>query len=339
MHSNCRFFWHDSWVGTDWQRFWNFALVVGALVIGLGVAVPSPVGAQDAGAGLLPAPIGEPISDPQPEQPPDPDPVVDPIPDQPATAGVRDSVVRLYSAVFARNPDPDGQSYWVTKYVTGTSLPKIATLFIESPEWVSTYGEVANRRFVELLYNNVLDRQPDSGGWDYWAGLLDTGTPRSSVLLGFSESPEFVTATGTASPTPPPLPSIPANSGAGRRIVYSNSGQRIWMINADETIHNSYLVSGKKNDPVAGTYHVYSKSPKAWAGHAGITMEHMVRFAWGRRLSIGFHAIPHYGNGQPMQEVDELGTYQSAGCVRQRDDLALALYHWTPVGTLVMVLP
>ena len=132
---------------------------------------------------------------------------------------------------------------------------------------------------------------------------------------------------------------IPDNSGSGRRIVYSNSGQRVWIIEDGEQVVTSYLVSGKKDTPAAGTYSVYSKSPVAWATHDGITMEYMVRFAYGRRLAIGFHSIPKYGNGVPMQTPEQLGTYQSAGCVRQHVDQAKFLYDWADIGTKVVVLP
>jgi len=40
-----------------------------------------------------------------------------------------------------------------------------------------------------------------------------------------------------------------------------------------------------------------------------------------------------------MQTEEELGTFQSAGCVRQADAKAAALYQWTPVGTTVVVVP
>ena len=68
-------------------------------------------------------------------------------------------------------------------------------------------------------------------------------------------------------------------------------------------------------------------------------MTHMVRFAHGTRLSIGFHGIPRYANGQPMQTEAQLGTFRSSGCVRQADHKAEALYNWAPVGTTVVVLP
>lgn len=132
---------------------------------------------------------------------------------------------------------------------------------------------------------------------------------------------------------------VPADSGEGRRIVYSNSDQRVWLVEADGSVTDSYLVSGRKGVPAPGTYEVFSKSELASAGHDGITMSHMVRFAHGRSLAIGFHAIPNDGNGRPLQAEEELGEYRSAGCVRQSPGQAAALFEWAGVGTTVVVLP
>lgn len=160
---------------------------------------------------------------------------------------------------------------------------------------------------------------------------------RPELLLQFSESTEFVNKTGTIEPHPP-YPTVPADSGEGRRIVYANTGQRVWLIEHDGTVFDSYPVSGRRDTPSPGTYSVYSKSEKAWAGHDGITMDHMVRFARGRSLAIGFHSIPSYGSGRLLQDLDELGTYQSAGCVRQEAGKAELLYNWADIGTTVVVL-
>lgn len=157
--------------------------------------------------------------------------------------------------------------------------------------------------------------------------------PRWQVAMLLSRTMELSPVVPPARPFP-----SPPSAGQGMRIIYSNSQQRIWMINGNENIIDSYLVSGREGVPAPGTYTVYSKSPLAWS-HDGITMEHMVRFAYGRTASIGFHAIPHRANDEPMQTEEELGTFQSAGCVRQADTKAAALYQWTPVGTTVVVVP
>ena len=255
--------------------------------------------------------------------------------------GVRDSVVRLYEAAFDRSPDSGGLAFWVDRYVHGVSLDRIAEQFMASPEWEGRYGETDDGTFVGLVYANVLDRAPDPGGEVFWLGQLGIGMTRTELLLGFSESPEFVSKTGTAPPESPPrlFPDVPANSGSGRRIVYSDDAQRIWVIDASDVVVDSYLVSGRDNVPPKGNHRVFSKSPLAWAGHDGITMEHMVRLYHGGRLPIGFHSIPRYADGTPMQTVEQLGTYQSAGCIRQRDDQAEWLYHWVEIGDLVVVVP
>jgi L,D-transpeptidase catalytic domain len=128
------------------------------------------------------------------------------------------------------------------------------------------------------------------------------------------------------------------NVGVGRRIIYHNGQQRVWLIEADGNLAHTWPVSGRAGVPAAGTYSVFSKSIWTSAGHDGIYMTHMVRFARGASLSIGFHSIPRFADGTPLQSEDDLGTYQSAGCVRQADANAVTLYDWAPVGTPVIVL-
>ncbi|WP_460452246.1 DUF4214 domain-containing protein [Alsobacter sp. SYSU BS001988] len=53
-------------------------------------------------------------------------------------------------------------------------------------------------RWRERLYMNVLDRPGDTGGISFWTSLLDQGTTRGDVLLGFSESHENILKTASA---------------------------------------------------------------------------------------------------------------------------------------------
>lgn len=138
---------------------------------------------------------------------------------------------------------------------------------------------------------------------------------------------------GACQPSYPPLP---GGSGDGRRVVYSVGQQRVWWVEADGRVVNSYLVSGRRNIPKPGTYSVFSKSRHAWST-GGATMEYMIRFTWGSTLAIGFHSIPRDRNGRPLQSEAQLGTPLSSGCVRQRDADAAALWNWAPVGTKVVV--
>ncbi len=132
-------------------------------------------------------------------------------------------------------------------------------------------------------------------------------------------------------------PSLPPNSGAGRRIVYSNAQQRVWLVGESGVVEHTYLVSGRVGTPASGTYRIFSKSRYASSG--AVRMEYMMRFARGRRLAIGFHSIPVRRNGSLLQTLDQLGTHRSHGCVRQRIDQARLAWDWAPVGTTVVVTP
>jgi lipoprotein-anchoring transpeptidase ErfK/SrfK len=132
---------------------------------------------------------------------------------------------------------------------------------------------------------------------------------------------------------------LPANSGTGRRIVYSNSQMRVWLVEADGSVSNTHRVSGKRFVPGPGTYFVYSKSRFTFAVHnPAIKWEYMVRFAHTvRGGQIGFHAIP-FNNGRAMQTEAQLGEALSSGCVRQAKSDAILVWNWAPVGTKVVVL-
>jgi hypothetical protein len=44
---------------------------------------------------------------------------------------------------------------------------------------------------VQLLYRNVLDREGEPGGIDFWTNSLDSGlATRTDVVIAFSESLE-----------------------------------------------------------------------------------------------------------------------------------------------------
>lgn len=128
---------------------------------------------------------------------------------------------------------------------------------------------------------------------------------------------------------------LPPDSGTGRRIVYSLSQQRVWLVANAGLVQRTYPVSGRQGIPRPSTYRVFSKSRHSRNG--SVTMEYMVRFATGRRWNIGFHSIPVNSAGRPIQSEDELGSFRSSGCVRQHVRDAAFLWHWTPVGTTVVV--
>lgn len=135
-----------------------------------------------------------------------------------------------------------------------------------------------------------------------------------------------------------PDPGVPASSGEGRRIVFSQSDQRVWLVGADGTVERTYLVSGSRFDNLdPGSYRVQSKTRDATAFDASGTMEYFVRFATGYSEPIGFHSVPRDNTGTLEQTKAQLGTPLSAGCVRQWKNDAIALWEFAPVGTPVVV--
>jgi hypothetical protein len=140
-----------------------------------------------------------------------------------------------------------------------------------------------------------------------------------------------------AAPAPAAFPPVPANAGAGRRVVYSNSAQRVWLVGEDGVAFDSWLVSGRRGVPRPGVYSVFSRSPVSSAHSGSVTMQFMVRFARGRSLAIGFHSIPVRRNGTPIQSLEQLGTYRSSGCVRQSVGDAAKMWGFAGVGTPVVV--
>ena len=101
---------------------------------------------------------------------------------------------RLYQAAFDRTPDQVGLGYWISEFDSEKGdLTWVAKSFILSEEFKETYGSpatVSDEEFLDLLYENVLTRDPDEEGMEYWMEELDRGFERSRVLASFSESAE-----------------------------------------------------------------------------------------------------------------------------------------------------
>ena len=160
-----------------------------------------------------------------------------------------------------------------------------------------------------------------------------------------AETPSATPSPSTSTPVEKPevetqvdQTALPEKSGTGRRIVFSESRQRVWLVDDATDVRRTYLVSGSTLDNLdPGTYEVYSTSRWAVGIDDSGVMEYFVRFTQGPSgAAIGFHTIPTK-DGVPLQSKQELGTPQSHGCIRQRTPDAIALWDFAPVGTKVVV--
>ena len=103
------------------------------------------------------------------------------------------SAYRIYKAAFDRTPDSGGLGFWINAMDDGASLTSVAAGFINSPEFQQLYGaNVTDRDFVTKVYTNVLDRNPDQSGYDFWLGAMGRGATRADILTSFSESDENI---------------------------------------------------------------------------------------------------------------------------------------------------
>lgn len=100
-----------------------------------------------------------------------------------------ESFIELYIAYFNRSPDAVGLNFWGTAFANGVSLEDMATLFWDQPETTETYYDFLLKRgdnvvhgiiedipsFVTEIYTNVLGRQFDQSGFNFWVDMLTRG--------------------------------------------------------------------------------------------------------------------------------------------------------------------
>jgi hypothetical protein len=110
------------------------------------------------------------------------------------------SIYRLYSAAFGRASDKVGMGFWISAMDNGYNINQIALSFMTGqPEFDQKYGtNPSDDTFVMQLYHNVLGRDPDASGYDFWMNAL-ANTPasnkiamRAQLLIDFSNGAENV---------------------------------------------------------------------------------------------------------------------------------------------------
>ncbi|SDF40374.1 DUF4214 domain-containing protein, partial [Limimaricola pyoseonensis] len=153
-----------------------------------------------------------------------------------------DDVFRLYQATLDRAPDVQGLGNWAGRLADGQSYVNIAGGFTNSAEFRSTYGAVDSPAFVTLLYNNVLDRNPDATGLRNWVARMDGGMSREGVVQGFAQSQELINK--TAAPFAAYMASLEGdelNGGPGNDILAGSLLADTFVFDADEDGANRVL--------------------------------------------------------------------------------------------------
>ena len=91
------------------------------------------------------------------------------------TPAQQNAVSALYIALFNRAPDADGFNFWTNGLANGASLTSVINAFLGSPEARSIYTSTQTQeQFVAAFYQTVFGRSADTGGLQFWTGVLNT---------------------------------------------------------------------------------------------------------------------------------------------------------------------
>ncbi len=108
--------------------------------------------------------------------------------------GVLGPVVRLYEAIYLRDPDTAGLAYWEGELRSGRqTINRMAEVVARNAEFRARYGTLSDTAFVAKVYDLVLGRAPSADDTAYWTGELRRGQGRGRMVLLFSGSAEYKT--------------------------------------------------------------------------------------------------------------------------------------------------
>lgn len=106
-------------------------------------------------------------------------------------------IAHYYRAILGREPDVGGKAYWGNEAIRMRDLEVdvqeafrvMAGSFFASPEYLAK--RTSPSQYITDLYRTFFNREPDSGGLNFWVGQLAQGVPRGLVLNAFLFSAEF----------------------------------------------------------------------------------------------------------------------------------------------------
>ncbi|KES02953.1 hypothetical protein BU52_33200 [Streptomyces toyocaensis] len=142
------------------------------------------------------------------------------------------------------------------------------------------------------------------------------------------------TATADAKPSAEPgkkkPAAVPADSGTGRRIVYSLDQKRVWLVDASDAARRSFPVWPGTVSPDPGSYTIGTRTEAA-TGSDGVAVEHILYFAAKSGIFLGFsNAVD--GSSPPPAAPDA-----KTGGIRMTKDDGKALWTFGTAGTTVRV--
>jgi len=129
---------------------------------------------------------------------------------------------------------------------------------------------------------------------------------------------------GTAKADP-----VPADSGSGKRVVYSLGERRVWLVDGSGKVQTSFPVQPSAVSPSPGAYTVYSTIAGPITGSDGTQIENIVLFT-GHPVVIGFSAAVDGSMASPPPD-------KHTGGIRESVADSKAVFAFAPEKTKVVV--
>lgn len=155
-----------------------------------------------------------------------------------------------------------------------------------------------------------------------------SGSVPKTPAAAHSATPPKKSAPAKLKPKTYPLP---PHSGIGKRVVYSISAKRVWLVDDGSKVLRTYPVVAGTVAPSKGLHHVFYRRATGRGGD-GKMVEHTVLFATTGAANVGFSAaidgsLPKIDPAKP-----------SAAIRASRADTA-ALWQFATGGSAINVMP
>jgi uncharacterized cupredoxin-like copper-binding protein len=96
---------------------------------------------------------------------------------------MRTQVSQLYVSLFGRAPDAEGLGFWASALADGMTMARLAQEMYNTSPARDYYPTAAtNREIVATFYLNVLGREADAGGLDFWTREMDVAATKGDVF-------------------------------------------------------------------------------------------------------------------------------------------------------------
>jgi len=102
------------------------------------------------------------------------------------------AVMDLYDESFGRSGDVAGVKYWTNQLLSGMPISEIQNAFSKTPEYKEYQSEKSQqiRDYISDEYRELMGREPDKAGLDYWTEQAENGMPITEISNALSNTEE-----------------------------------------------------------------------------------------------------------------------------------------------------